>query len=261
MKVVILAGGFGTRISEESNLKPKPLIEIGERPILWHIMKIYSRFGFNDFVICLGYKGYKIKEYFANYFLNEAEVTFDFAKSNEMIINRHSAEPWKVTLVNTGQNTMTGGRLKRVREYVGNETFMFTYGDGLAAINILEQLEFHKQHGKFATVTAVQPKGRFGNLEIKEDNRVTEFKEKPLGDGGWVNGGFFILQPDIFKYIEDDKTVFENAPLSKLAADGQLMAYKHPGFWHPMDTLRDKNDLEEMWKSGNAPWKWSEDHH
>ncbi len=223
-------------------------------------MKIYSHFGFNDFVICLGYKGFKIKEYFANYYLSESEVTFDFTKKNEMMILRQSAEPWKVTLVNTGLNTMTGGRLKRVQKYVGNETFMLTYGDGVGSIDILELLEFHKRHGKLATVTAVQPAGRFGVLEIAEHNRVLEFKEKQSGDGGWINGGFFVMQPEVFKYIENDQTVLENEPLIRLARDGQLVAYKHTGFWHPMDTLRDKNFLEEIWKTGRAPWNWSEGH-
>jgi glucose-1-phosphate cytidylyltransferase len=258
LKIVVLAGGFGTRISEESQFKPKPLVEIGGRPILWHILKIFSHFGFNDFVICLGYKGNKIKEYFADYYLSESEVTFDYTENNnKMVIDRHSAEPWKVSLVNTGLATMTGGRLKQVQEYVGDETFMLTYGDGLAAIDLLELLEFHKQHGKLATVTAVQPAGRFGVLEIAENNNVIDFKEKPLGDGGWVNGGFFVMEPGVFAYLDNDQTVLENEPLTKLAEDGQLFAYKHKGFWHPMDTLRDKNHLEELWKSGQAPWNWS----
>lgn len=259
MKVVILAGGFGTRISEESHLKPKPLIEIGERPILWHIMKIYSHYGFNDFVICLGYKGNKIKEYFANYFLSQSQVTFDYVNNNKMVINQHSVEPWKVTLVDTGLDSMTGGRLKKVKDYVGGEPFMLTYGDGVADINIKQLVEFHKQHGKLATVTAVQPAGRFGALEISDENgSVTGFKEKPQGDGRWVNGGFFVMQPEVIDFIKDEQTVLENEPLHNLALDGQLMAYKTTGFWQPMDTLRDKNYLEGIWKSGKAPWRRSD---
>ena len=253
MKVVILAGGFGTRLSEETDIKPKPMVEIGGKPILWHIMKIYSTYGFNDFVICLGYKGYVIKEYFANYFLHMSDVTIDL-KNNQMEIHDVKAEPWKVTLVDTGLNTMTGGRIKRVQKYIGNDTFMLTYGDGVANINIKELLEFHKKHGKFATVTAVQPSGRFGALDLDE-NKVKAFKEKPKGDGAWINGGFFVLEPQIFDYIKGDETIWERDPLENLAKDGQLMAYRHTGFWKPMDTLRDKRELESLWQSGNPPWK------
>jgi len=255
MKVVILAGGFGTRISEESHLKPKPMIEIGGRPILWHIMKIYSSFGFNDFVICLGYKGYCIKEYFAHYYLHESDVTFDFRNKNERIVHHHSAEPWRVTLVDTGAETMTGGRVKRVREYLGDEPFLLTYGDGVSNVNIGELLTYHKAHGKLATVTSIQPAGRFGALELDNDNRVQGFQEKPKGDGAWINGGFFIMEPRVLDYITGDATVLEKEPLEALAREGQLVAYKHQGFWQPMDTLRDKNHLEDLWDGGQAPWK------
>jgi glucose-1-phosphate cytidylyltransferase len=255
MKVVILAGGFGTRISEESHLKPKPMIEIGGRPILWHIMKIYSSYGFNDFVICLGYKGYCIKEYFAHYFLHESDVTFDFRMSNKQIVHNHHAEPWKVTLVDTGLSTMTGGRVKRVQEYVGNEPFMLTYGDGVGNVNIPNLLEYHQAHGKLATVTSVQPSGRFGALKLSNDNLVQGFQEKPQGDGGWINGGFFVLQPEVFDYIESDSTIFERAPMERMATDSQLVAYKHDGFWQPMDTMRDKDYLEDLWHNHKAPWK------
>lgn len=255
MKVVILAGGFGTRISEESHLKPKPMIEIGERPILWHIMKIYSSYGFNDFIICLGYKGYCIKEYFAHYFLHEADVTFDFRSKNERMVHHNLAEPWTVTLVNTGVETMTGGRVKRVKEYIGNETFMLTYGDGVADIDIKALVEFHKGHGKLATVSSIQPLGRFGALDIDNRNLVLGFKEKPKGDGAWINGGFFVMEPSVLDYIDNDATILEKEPLEKLAHDGQLLAFKHSGFWQPMDTLRDKNHLDDLWKSGTAPWK------
>lgn len=255
MKVVILAGGYGTRISEESHLKPKPMIEIGERPILWHIMKIYSSYGFNDFIICLGYKGYCIKEYFAHYFLHESDVTFDFQNQNQRLIHTHSAEPWRVTLVNTGLETMTGGRVKRIREYVENEPFMLTYGDGVADVNLQELLGYHKAHGKIATVTSIQPSGRFGALELTETNLVNGFQEKPAGDGAWINAGFFVLQPEIFEYIDGDETFLEREPLENLAKDGELVAFKHSGFWQPMDTLRDKNHLDYLWKSGEAPWK------
>lgn len=255
MKVVILAGGFGTRISEESHLKPKPMIEIGERPILWHIMKMYSSFGFNDFIVCLGYKGYCIKEYFAHYFLHESDVTFDFRSENERVIHTHSAEPWRVTLVNTGIETMTGGRVKRVEQYVEGKPFMLTYGDGVADINIRELVDYHTQHGKYVTVSSIQPVGRFGALELDKENKVHGFVEKPKGDGAWVNGGFFVLQPEVFRYIDGDTTILEREPLESLASDGQLVAYKHHGFWQPMDTLRDRNYLEELWKSGEAPWK------
>ncbi|MBK3333204.1 glucose-1-phosphate cytidylyltransferase [Persephonella atlantica] len=257
MKVVILAGGFGTRLSEETDIKPKPMVEIGGKPILWHIMKIYSTYGFNDFIICLGYKGYVIKEYFANYFLHMSDVTIDL-KDNQIEVHNVKAEPWKVTLVDTGLNTMTGGRIKRVKDYVGNKTFMLTYGDGVGDINIKELLEFHKKHGKYATLTAVQPSGRFGALDL-ESNQVKAFKEKPKGDGAWINGGFFVLEPQIFDYIKSDETIWERDPLENLAKDGQLVAYKHTGFWKPMDTLRDKRELEALWQSGNPPWKVWED--
>ncbi|MEK5490502.1 glucose-1-phosphate cytidylyltransferase [Paenibacillus sp. FSL R7-0297] len=253
MKAVILAGGYGTRISEETHLKPKPMIEIGGKPIIWHIMKSYSHYGINDFVICLGYKGYMIKEYFANYYLHMSDVTFDM-RDNNISIHNNSSEPWKVTLVDTGLETMTGGRLKRVRKYIGSETFCFTYGDGVSNVNISELIEFHRLHGTWATLTAVQPPGRFGALDILQ-NKITSFEEKPLGDGNWVNGGYFILEPEIFKFIENDTTVWELAPLEKLAQEKQLSAFKHKGFWQPMDTLRDKVKLEEMWDKKEAPWK------
>ncbi len=255
MKVVLLAGGFGTRISEESHLKPKPMIEIGGRPILWHIMKIYSHYGFNDFVICLGYKGYCIKEYFAHYFLHEADITFDFRTSNQQIVHDNHAEPWKVTLVNTGLNTMTGGRVKRIQQYIGNEPFMLTYGDGVSNVDIGKLVEYHKSHGKLATVTSVQPAGRFGILDLSETNDVLGFQEKPKGDYSWINGGFFVLQPEVFDYIEGDDTIFERAPLEKLAKDHQLVAFKHDGFWQAMDTMRDKDYLEDLWQKNKAPWK------
>jgi glucose-1-phosphate cytidylyltransferase len=255
LKVVILAGGFGTRISEESHLKPKPMIEIGERPILWHIMKTYSSYGFNDFVICLGYKGYCMKEYFAHYFLHESDVTFDFKNQNERLIHHHSAEPWTVTLANTGLETMTGGRVKRIREYVGDEPFMLTYGDGVSDVNIQELVSYHKAHGKLATVTSIQPSGRFGALDLAECNTVRGFQEKPKGDGAWINAGFFVLDPKIFDYIAGDETILEKEPLENLARAGELVAYTHSGFWQPMDTLRDKNHLEDLWKGGKAPWK------
>ncbi|SFE86141.1 glucose-1-phosphate cytidylyltransferase [Paenibacillus algorifonticola] len=255
MKVVILAGGFGTRISEESHLRPKPMIEIGERPILWHIMKIYSSYGYNDFVICLGYKGYYIKEYFAHYFLHESDVTFDFTDDNQAIIHHHSAEPWKVTLVNTGLNTLTGGRVKRISPYIRNEPFMLTYGDGVSDINIKELVSFHQASGKLATVTSIQPSGRFGALELGDNNEVKGFQEKPKGDGAWINAGFFVMQPEVLNFIEGDSTILEKEPLEKLASQNELIAYKHDGFWQPMDTLRDKNYLEQLWSNGDAPWK------
>lgn len=253
MKAVILAGGYGTRISEETHLKPKPMIEIGGKPILWHIMKIYSHYGINDFVICLGYKSYVIKEYFANYMLHMSDVTFDM-KSNDKIIHQNHAEPWKITLVDTGEETMTGGRLKRVQEYVGEETFCFTYGDGVGDVNIRDLILFHKKHGKIATMTAVQPPGRFGTLNMQQ-NQVIEFNEKPHGDGHWINGGFFVLDPGIFPLIVGDKTAWENEPLKELVKRNELVAYRHKGFWQPMDTLRDRMKLEEMWKVKQAPWK------
>lgn len=254
MKAVILAGGLGTRISEETHLKPKPMIEIGGKPILWHIMKTYSAYGVNDFVICCGYKGYLIKEYFANYFLHMSDVTFDMA-NNQMKVHQQKAEPWKVTLVDTGDDTLTGGRLKRVTDYIQNEdAFCFTYGDGVSNVDIRTSIEFHRQHGKLATVTAVQPPGRYGALERSGD-QVTGFTEKPRGDGGLINGGFFVLSPRCLDFIEGDHSSWEGAPLTRLAEMGEMMAYEHNGFWQPMDTLRDKNHLEELWASGKAPWK------
>lgn len=254
MKAVILSGGLGTRISEETHLKPKPMIEIGGKPILWHIMKIYSAHGVNDFVICCGYKGYLIKEYFANYFLHMSDVTFDMTK-NKMEVHQRHAEPWRVTLVDTGENTMTGGRLKRVLEYVKDEElFCFTYGDGVADVDISASIAFHRTHGKLATVTAVQPPGRYGALTI-DDRKVQGFTEKPRGDGGLINGGFFVLSPRCLSRINGDRTSWELEPLSNLAQEGELMAFTHPGFWQPMDTLREKNHLEELWQTGEAPWK------
>lgn len=254
VKAVILAGGIGTRISEESQLKPKPMIEIGGRPILWHIMKIYSAHNINDFVICCGYKGYMIKEYFANYFLHMSDVTFDMQR-NAMEVHHRHAEPWKVTLVDTGENTMTGGRLKRVREYIKNESmFAFTYGDGVADINISAEIEFHKKHGKMVTVAAVQPPGRYGALDI-EGGKVRGFIEKPRGDGGWINGGFFVLAPTVIDFIKGDETPWETSPLETAARKDELRAFYHEGFWQPMDTLREKNQLEDLWQKGKAPWK------
>jgi len=256
MKAVILAGGLGTRISEESHLKPKPMIEIGGRPILWHIMKIYSHYGINDFVICLGYRGYVIKEYFANYFLHMSDVTFDISE-NRMEVHQQHAEPWRVTLVDTGQETLTGGRLKRVREYVGNESFCFTYGDGVADIDVGKLIQFHRSQRSLATLTAIQPPGRYGAVSI-DDTRVLSFAEKPEGDGAWINGGFFVLEPGAIDYIQGDQTSWESDALVRLARDGKLSGYKHAGFWQAMDTLRDKNQLEDLWQSGKAPWKvWS----
>jgi glucose-1-phosphate cytidylyltransferase len=252
MKAIILAGGLGTRISEESHLKPKPMIEIGGKPMLWHIMKIYSHYGINEFVICLGYRGYVVKEYFANYFLHMSNVTFDMA-DNRMEVHQRNAEPWRVTLVDTGQDAMTGGRLKRVQEYVGDETFCFTYGDGVADVDISETIRFHRAHGKAATVTAIQPPGRYGALNMEGD-AVLNFQEKPAGDGAWINGGFFVLEPSVFGRIEGDHTSWEMQPLQGLAKDGELMSYRHDGFWQAMDTLRDKTQLEELW-SNNPPWK------
>lgn len=254
MKAVILAGGLGTRISEETHLKPKPMIEIGGKPILWHILKMYSAHGVNEFVICCGYKGYLIKEYFANYFLHMSDVTFNMA-SNHMEVHHKHAEPWRVTLVDTGEDTLTGGRLKRVADYVqGDDAFCFTYGDGVSDVDISRTIAFHKQHGKLATVTAVQPPGRYGALQMT--GAVVEgFTEKPRGDGGLINGGFFVLSPRCLERIADDNTSWEGAPLSSLAAEGQLMAFEHHGFWQPMDTLREKNMLEDLWQAGKAPWK------
>lgn len=255
MKVVILAGGFGTRISEESHLKPKPMIEIGNQPILWHIMKEYSAYGFNEFVICAGYKQQVIKEYFANYYLHRSDITFDFTADNSMVVHNNVAEPWKVSIVDTGLNTMTGGRIKRVREYIGNEPFMLTYGDGVCDINIAELYDFHKKGGKLATMTAIQPGGRFGTLDIDDSNTIERFSEKRKEDGGWINGGYMVIEPQVIDYIEGDNTVFEREPLERLAAEGQLQAYKHDGFWQCMDTLRDKTLLEELLEQDKAPWK------
>lgn len=254
MKVVILAGGLGTRISEESHLRPKPMIEIGERPILWHIMKIYSHYGFNEFVICLGYKQYMIKEFFADYFLHTSDITFDIA-NNQMTVHNNYSENWKVTLVDTGLNTMTGGRIKRVKEYIGDETFFLTYGDGVSDVDIEKELAFHKSHGKIATMTAISIDQRFGVLDIKENGAIESFREKTKDDGSIINGGFMICEPKIIDYIDDDTTVFEKKPLETMADMGELMAYRHPGFWQCMDTQRDKLKLEELWASGNAPWK------
>ncbi|GAB3357546.1 MULTISPECIES: glucose-1-phosphate cytidylyltransferase [Giesbergeria] len=258
MKAVILAGGLGTRISEETHLKPKPMIEIGGKPILWHIMKIYSHYGINDFIICCGYKGYLIKEYFANYFLHMSDVTFDM-NTNSMQVHQRHAEPWKVTLVDTGENTMTGGRIKRVAPYLdGDESFCLTYGDGVGDVDIAALLAFHQQHGLQATLTATHPPARFGALDLESDHRVRSFKEKPKGDGSMVNGGFFVLHPSVLDLITNDETVWEKDPLENLAERGQLAAYQHQGFWQPMDTLRDKTHLEQLWSSGQAPWKvWS----
>jgi len=254
MKAVILAGGLGTRLSEETHLRPKPMVEIGGRPILWHIMKIYSSHGINDFVICCGYKGYLIKEYFANYSLHMSDVTFDM-QNNQIEVHHKKAEPWKVTLVDTGDATQTGGRLKRVRNYVaGEDSFCFTYGDGLADIDVSKLVEFHRAHGKLATVTAVQPPGRYGAL-VREGSMVTGFREKPPGDGAWINGGFFVLSPKVTDFIEGDATSWELAPMETLARNGELLSFEHFGFWQPMDTLRDKNHLEQLWESGQAPWK------
>ena len=253
MKAVILAGGHGTRISEETHLKPKPMIEIGGKPLLWHIMKLYSSYGINDFVICCGYKGYMVKEYFANYFLHMSDVTFHM-KDNHMEVHHKFVEPWTVTLVDTGLNTMTGGRLKRIKEYVQDDTFCFTYGDGLTDVNISELINFHKNNNTKATVTSVQQPGRFGTLDIT-GNKITKFKEKPVGDGNWINGGYFVLEPSVFDYLKDDTTIWERDPLERLAGENQLSAFKHSGFWQPLDTLRDKNYLEELWNSDKAFWK------
>jgi len=255
MKAVILAGGYGTRISEETTVKPKPMVEIGDKPILWHIMKIYAAHGINDFIICLGYKGYVIKEYFANYLLYMSDVTFDLRKS-KMEVHQNGTETWKVTLIDTGENTMTGGRIKRVRDYIGNETFCLTYGDGVTDVNIKDLINFHRDQKALATLTAVQSPGRFGAFRLEQNqHKISAFKEKPKGDGAWVNGGFFVVEPSVIDYIKDDSTVWEREPMEKLAYDGELAAYRHQGFWHPMDTLRDKNVLEKLWEGGQAPWK------
>lgn len=254
MKVVILAGGRGTRISEETILKPKPMIEIGGKPILWHIMKLYSSFGINEFIICCGYKGYLIKEYFANYFLHMSDITFNM-KSNEIEIHKKNSEPWMVTLVDTGENTSTGGRLRRVKEFLDEDNFCFTYGDGLADVNISKLINFHEEHKRMATITAVKPPGRYGALVLNEYNKVTTFQEKPDGDGSWINGGFFVLDPKVIDLIEDDYSNWEDRPLNILTKKNELFAYKHEGFWHPMDTLRDMNYLENLWNQINTPWK------
>jgi glucose-1-phosphate cytidylyltransferase len=267
MKVVILAGGLGTRLSEETASRPKPMVEIGERPILWHIMKSYSHYGFSDFIVCLGYKGYVIKEYFSNYFLHMSDVTLDL-RDNSMTVHQNAAEPWRVTLVDTGAETQTGGRIRRVREYIGDETFMLAYGDGVADVDIAALVGFHRAHGRLATITAVQPLGRFGSLEIEADEvvggvvapGVRAFQEKPVGDGAWVNAGFFVLEPSVLDRIDGDGTLFESSPLESLASDGQLVAFRHRGFWQPMDALRDVRTLQALWDSGGAPWAvWTRD--
>jgi len=259
MKVVLLAGGLGTRISEETGIKPKPMVEIGGKPIIWHIMKTYSNYGFNEFVILLGYKGYVIKEYFANYFLHHSDIAVDLGENSIEILNNNS-EPWKVTLLDTGANTMTGGRIKKAQKFIGDEAFFLTYGDGVADINIDDLLKFHKSHGKSISITSAQPDGRFGSLEIGLNDQVKSFKEKPRGDGSWINAGYFVCEPKVFEYISDnDQTVFEQDPLINLATNGELFAYKHDGFWMPMDTLSDKNKLNMMWNQNKAPWKiWNE---
>lgn len=254
MKAVILAGGLGTRFGEETDIKPKPMIEIGGLPILWHIMKIYSSHGIHEFVICLGYKGYLIKEFFDNYFLHRSDVTFDI-RTNTKLVHEHDVEPWKITLVDTGPNTQTGGRIKRVRKYIGNETFLLTYGDGVSNVDIKKSIEEHKSSGKLCTVTAVQPPGRFGAMVIDNAKTVTRFEEKPQGDGSWINGGFFVVEPKVLDLVDDDTTIWEQKPLKTLASDKELHAFYHKGFWQPMDTLRDKRELEKHWSSGQAPWK------
>ncbi len=254
MKVLILAGGFGTRLSEQTEIKPKPMVEIGGKPILWHILKIYSTYGYNDFVILLGYKGYVIKEFFANYFLHQSDLTIDI-KNNKIEIHDNYSENWKITLVDTGADTLTGGRIKRAGKFVDNEPFLLTYGDGVSDVDIQKLVEFHKSHGKLATMTAIQPEGRFGALDISKNNEINSFIEKPKGDNAWINGGFFVCQPEVLNYINGDETIFEKEPLEKLAKEGQLQAFKHDGFWQCMDTLRDKNRLEDEWSTGKAPWK------
>ena len=254
MKVVILAGGFGTRLGELTDIRPKPMVEIGGKPILWHIMKIYSAYGFNDFVILLGYKGYIIKEFFANYFLHQSDITIHL-QDNNIEVHNNSSEPWKVTLIDTGKDTMTGGRIKYAQKFVGNEPFLCTYGDGVASVNIAELVQFHKKHGKLMTMTAIQSEGRYVALDFSANNRVDSFLEKPKGDGSWINGGFFVCQPEVFDYIAGSNTVFEKEPIESLAKKGELMGFKHEGFWQCMDTLRDKNKLEELWASTTPPWK------
>ncbi|MCD2492284.1 glucose-1-phosphate cytidylyltransferase [Lacrimispora sp. NSJ-141] len=258
MKVVLLAGGYGTRISEESQFKPKPMVEIGEMPILWHIMKRYSYFGFYEFIICAGYKQHVIKEWFADYFLHTSDVTFDFTKDDKMIVHNKHAEPWKVTVVDTGLNTMTGGRLKRVKQFIGNDTFFMTYGDGVSDVNISDTLIYHKKHQRMATMMAVRPDCRYGNIDLNGD-QVLSFREKSQADAGWINGGFMVLEPDVLNYIDDDSTMFEREPMEKLAANRELMCYKHGGFWQCMDTLRDKQKLDALWSAGQAPWRcWTD---
>ncbi len=254
MKVIILAGGYGTRLSEETDIKPKPMVEIGGKPILWHIMKIYSSHGFNEFVILLGYKGFIIKEYFSNYFIHQSDMTIDLA-NNSMEIHHNEIEPWKVTLLDTGLKTFTGGRIKRAKDYIGGDDFLLTYGDGLSDVDIAKTVEFHNSHGKNITMTAVQPAGRYGALDINADNSISSFEEKPKGDGAWINGGFFVCKPEVLNYITDDSTMFEQEPLIGLAAEDQLMSFKHNGFWGSMDTLRDKTNLCQLWDSNQAPWK------
>ena len=255
MKVVILAGGMGTRISEESHLRPKPMIEIGEAPILWHIMKIYSHYGFNDFIICCGYKQYIIKEYFANFFLHNSDITFDFRLQNHMVVHNSISEPWRVTVVDTGLTTNTAGRIRRIRNYVQGETFMMTYGDGVSDVDVGKLLDFHKSHGKIATVTAVQPMGKFGSMTISDVDQVTSFREKVRSDSNWINAGFFVFNPEIFGYLPDDQTDIAREPMENLSVNGELCAFRHTGFWQPMDTLRDKVELDEMWKSTECPWR------
>ncbi len=254
MKVVILAGGYGTRISEESHLRPKPMIEVGEKPIIWHIMKMYAHYGFDEFVICAGYKQQIIKEWFSNYFLYNSDITFDFTDNNRMIVHNNVAEPWKVTIIDTGINTMTGGRIKRIQKFIGDETFLMTYGDGVSDVDIRNVVEFHKKKGGYATLTAVQPEGRFGNIDI-ENGKIKSFREKDKHDMGWINGGFMVLEPSVFNYISGDSTIFEQEPLEKMANEGQLNSFKHYGFWQCMDTMRDHEKLEELWAAGIAPWK------
>lgn len=257
MKVVILAGGYGTRISEESMVRPKPMIEINGQPILWHIMKEYAYYGFNDFIICAGYKQHVIKQYFADYYLYNSDITFDFSNDNQMIVHNNVAEPWKVTIIDTGLNTLTGGRIKRVKEYIGDEPFLLTYGDGVCDVNISDVVEYHKKYGKLATMTAIMPGGRFGTLEINGENQIERFAEKRKEDGGWINGGYMVLEPEVIDYIEGDQTTFEREPLEKLSNEGQLVAYKYNGFWQCMDTMKDKMYLEELLEKGKAPWvKW-----
>ncbi len=255
MKVVILAGGYGTRISEESHLKPKPMIEIGDKPILWHIMKYYSKYGFNDFVICLGYKGFVIKEYFANYYLHQSDVTFDFSSQNKMTIHNNFSEPWKVTLVDTGLDTMTGGRVKRIKDYIGNEPFMLTYGDGVSNVDLNQLIKFHNEKESLVTITTIQPAGRFGVVDTNENDQVLSFRQKEASDSGWINGGFMVIEPEFFELIEGDKTILEKEPFDQVVQKGKLFTYQHPDFWQCMDTMRDKNYLDDLWENKKAPWK------